>query len=63
MDGERTTDEGAASMVACKHFDGLTVMQWRRYHGMYMRDPEDEIFYPKKGDRRFNWNGPAICSL
>ncbi len=42
-------DEGAASMNACKHIDGLTVLQWRPYRGMFMRDPEDELFYPKKG--------------
>lgn len=42
-------DEGAASMNACKHIDGLTVLQWRPYRGMFMRDPEDELFYAKKG--------------
>src|SRR5215467_119739 len=44
-----STDEAAASINACKHFDGLTVLQWRPYRGMYMRDPEDEIFFAKKG--------------
>jgi TolB protein len=44
-----STDEGAASMNAVKHIDGLTVLQWRPYRGMYMRDPEEEIFYPKQG--------------
>ncbi len=44
-----STDEGAASMNACKHIDGLTVLQWRPYRGMFMRDPEDEIFFSKKG--------------
>jgi len=44
-----STDEGAASMNACKHIDGLTVLQWRPYTGMFMRDPEEEIFYPKQG--------------
>jgi TolB protein len=42
-------EEGAASMDACKHIDGLTVLQWRGYRGMFMRDPEDELFYAKKG--------------
>jgi len=44
-----STDEGAASANACKHIDGLVVLQWRPYRGMYMRDPEEERFYPKKG--------------
>ncbi len=44
-----STDEGAASMNACKHIDGLTVLQWRPYRGMFMRDPEEELFYPKQG--------------
>jgi TolB protein len=44
-----STDEAAASMNACKHIDGLVVLQWRPFRGMYMRDPEDEIFAPKKG--------------
>ncbi|HVZ97626.1 MAG TPA: hypothetical protein VG847_12170, partial [Chitinophagaceae bacterium] len=44
-----STDEGAASANACKHIDGLVVLQWRPYKGMFMRDPEEERFYPKKG--------------
>ncbi len=44
-----SVDEGAASINACKHIDGLTVLQWRSYRGMFMRDPEDEIFYAKPG--------------
>jgi Tol biopolymer transport system component len=44
-----STDEGAASANACVHIDGLVVLQWRPYRGMYMRDPEEERFYPKKG--------------
>ena len=44
-----STDEGAASANACKHIDGLVVLQWRPYRGMFMRDPEEERFYPKKG--------------
>ncbi|HET9279100.1 MAG TPA: hypothetical protein VFN95_12975 [Flavitalea sp.] len=41
-------DEQAASMVACAHGDGLIVLQWRQHRGMFMRDPQDEIFFPKK---------------
>lgn len=41
-------DEAAASMNAVVHGDGLVVMQWRPLRGAYMRDPEDEIFFPKK---------------
>ncbi len=41
-------DESAASMNAVIHGDGLVVMQWRPLRGAFMRDPEDEIFYPKK---------------
>ncbi|HEX9513021.1 MAG TPA: DUF5050 domain-containing protein [Puia sp.] len=44
-----STDEGAASANACNHIDGLVVLQWRPYRGMFMRDPEEEKFYPKKG--------------
>ena len=44
-----STDEGAASANACKHIDGLVVLQWRPYKGMFMRDPEEERFYPKQG--------------
>jgi TolB protein len=44
-----STDEGAASANACKHIDGLVVLQWRPFRGMFMRDPEEERFYPKKG--------------
>lgn len=44
-----STDEGAASMNACKHIDGLIVLQWRPYRGMFMRDPEDELFFSKNG--------------
>ena len=41
-------DEGAASINAVIHGDGLTVLQWRPLRGAYMRDPEDEVFYAKK---------------
>ncbi len=44
-----STDEGAASINSCKHIDGLIVLQWRPYRGMFMRDPEDELFFSKKG--------------
>ncbi|HWK06206.1 MAG TPA: hypothetical protein VNS58_21340 [Puia sp.] len=44
-----STDEGAASANACKHIDGLVVLQWRPYKGMFMRDPEEERFYAKRG--------------
>lgn len=40
--------EDAAHMSAVVHGDGLTVLQWRRLRGAYMRDPQDEIFSPKK---------------
>lgn len=43
-----SADEAAASMNAVYHGDGLTVLQWRELRGAYMRDPEDEIFFPKK---------------
>jgi TolB protein len=45
-----SNDEAAASMNAVVHGDGLVVMQWRPLRGAYMRDPEDEIFFPKKVD-------------
>ncbi|HLX90031.1 MAG TPA: hypothetical protein VKR32_00020, partial [Puia sp.] len=44
-----SADEGSASASACKHFDGLIVLQWRPFNGMFMRDPEEERYYPKKG--------------
>lgn len=44
-----STDEGAAGITACKHIDDLVVLQWRPYRGMFMRDPEDELFYAKRG--------------
>ena len=39
--------EDAVHMSAVYHGDGLTVMQWRMKKGMEMRDPEDEIRFPK----------------
>jgi Tol biopolymer transport system component len=44
-----STDPDASSANATIHYDGLTVLQWRAYRGMYMRDPQEEKFYPKKG--------------
>ncbi|MDB5248841.1 MAG: hypothetical protein JWQ40_3235 [Segetibacter sp.] len=43
-----SVDEGAASVNAVVHGDGLTVLQSRLLKGAYMRDPEDEVFYAKK---------------
>jgi TolB protein len=40
--------EEATHMTATVHGDGLTVLQWRRLRGAYMRDPQDEIFSAKK---------------
>lgn len=44
----QSTEEDAAHYSAVAHGDGLTVLQWRRLRGAYMRDPEDEIFFKKK---------------
>jgi Tol biopolymer transport system component len=41
-------DDQAAGVNACAHEDGLIAMQWRPLRGAFMRDPEDEIFFPKK---------------
>lgn len=43
-----STDDDAVSINSCIHGDGLAVLQWRLMRGAYMRDPEDEIFFPKK---------------
>ena len=43
-----SSDEAAASINACVHADGLVVLQWRPLKGDSMRDPEGEIFFPKK---------------
>jgi TolB protein len=43
-----TLEENATHVSAVAHADGLTVMQWRKLKGAFMRDPEDEIRYPKK---------------
>jgi len=42
-------DDQGAGVNACGHEDGLIAMQWRPLRGAFMRDPEDEIFFPKKG--------------
>ena len=44
-----SADEGAASWNAVKHYDGLCLLQWRPFKGMFMRDPEEERFFAKKG--------------
>lgn len=44
-------DDDAMHVSAVAHGDGLTVLQWRRLRGAFMRDPEDEIFTPKKSYR------------
>jgi Tol biopolymer transport system component len=41
-------DDNAAHVSAVLHGDGLTVLQWRHLRGALMRDPQDEIFPPKK---------------
>jgi hypothetical protein len=38
----------AVSVNSCLHGDGLAVLQWRLMRGAYMRDPEEEIFFPKE---------------
>lgn len=40
--------DDAASYNACTHGDGLAVLQWRPLKGAFMRDPQEEIFFPKK---------------
>ena len=43
--------EDAAHFTATIHGDGLTVAQWRVMRGAHMRDPQDELFFPKKKAR------------
>ncbi len=43
-----TEQDDAAHICAVVHGDGLTVLQWRRLRGAYMRDPQDELFSVKK---------------
>ncbi len=40
--------DDAVHFTATKHSDGLIAAQWRVMRGAFMRDPEDEIFFPKK---------------
>jgi len=47
-----TLQEDAAHITATIHGgDGLTVTQWRVMRGAYMRDPQDELFFPKRKAR------------
>ncbi len=41
------TASDAVSINSCLHGDGLAVLQWRPLKGAFMRDPEEEIFFPK----------------
>jgi len=43
-----STDDNAPHITAAVHGDGLTSLQWRDLRGAYMRDPEDQLVYPKK---------------
>jgi len=43
-----TAEHDAVSVNSCLHGDGLVVLQWRLMRGAYMRDPEEEIFFPKQ---------------
>ena len=43
-----SSDEGATSWNAVKHYDGLCLLQWRPYKGRFMRDLEEERFFAKK---------------
>lgn len=44
-------DDNASHVSAVAHGDGLTLLQWRRLKGAFMRDPEDEAFSTKKNYR------------
>jgi TolB protein len=41
-------DSQSAHISAVLHGDGLIALQWRGLRGAYMRDPQDEIRFPKK---------------
>ena len=43
-----STDPDAVSVNSCVHGDGLSVLQWRLMRGAYMRDPQEEVFFPKQ---------------
>lgn len=57
-----SVDESDMQITGTVHGDGLTVMQWRTAKGKEMRDPQDEIFSPKKNYRtlRLERNGKTI---
>ncbi len=44
-------DDNAVHFTATIHGDGLTMAQWRPLKGAFMRDPQDELFFPKKKAR------------
>ncbi|MCG8309810.1 MAG: hypothetical protein MI975_20610 [Cytophagales bacterium] len=48
MDDPGIYGRGGSHISATLHGDGLTVLQWRELRGAYMRDPDDEIFCPKR---------------
>lgn len=41
-------DSQSAHISATLHGDGMSAFQWRPIRGAYMRDPQDEIRFPKK---------------
>jgi Tol biopolymer transport system component len=41
-------DSQSAHISATLHGDGMLALQWRPLRGAYMRDPQDEIRFPKK---------------
>ena len=43
-----SADPQSAHICATMHGDGLNLMQWRGLRGAFMRDPEDQIRFPKK---------------
>lgn len=43
-----STAADAPHMTATIHGDGLISLQWRSLRGAYMRDPQDQIVFPKK---------------
>jgi TolB protein len=44
----QSNDPQSAHVSATMHGDGLNMIQWRELRGAYMRDPEDQIRFPKK---------------
>ena len=42
-----SADGESAHVSAVLHGDGLISLQWRSLRGAYMRDPEDQIVFPK----------------